>query len=79
MLIEFSAFDQVLPEIYKRREYMPISLEPKIYTVSRKTAPYAWFKIFEISKLCAISIQQHEYMSIFNKSANFSENLPYRH
>jgi len=50
------------------------------YTVSTKTRPLSMFKIFfKISKLCAITISQHEYLSIFNKTANFSESLSYRH
>jgi len=30
-------------------------------------------------KLYTVTILQHEYLSIFNKIANFSENLSYHH
>jgi len=50
------------------------------YTVStKKRPPWACLKIFKISKLCAITIWQHEYLSIFDKIANFGENLSSRH
>ena len=49
-----------------------------LHCVHEKNAPSACLKIFKISKFCAITIQQHEYLSIFNKTANFSESLSYR-
>jgi len=41
--------------------------------------PLVCLEIFKISKLCIITNYQHEYLSIFNKTPNFSENLSYRH
>jgi len=47
-----------------------------MYTLCpRKNAAQACLKIFKINKLCAVTILQHKYLSIFNKIANVNENL----